>query len=117
MAKHLLLEKSFNFSLRIVRLAQHLNERKREYLLSRKIMDSGVSIGVFVEEAQQGVDRADFIQRYAVANKEAFKTNYWIRLLRESQLINEKEAESLLGDCEELQRMLISAIKKSKGIT
>lgn len=117
MAKHLLREKSFNFSLRIVRLSQYLNDHKREYLLSRKIMDSGTSIGVFVEEAQQGIDRADFIQRYAIANKEAFKTNYWIRLLRESGLINEKEAQSLLDDCEELQRMLISAIKKSKGIT
>lgn len=103
--------------MRIVKLARYLNEKKHEYLLSRKIMDSGTSIGVFVEEAQQGIDRADFIQRYAIANKEAFKTNYWIRLLRESGLINEKEAQSLLDDCEELQRMLISAIKTSKGIT
>jgi four helix bundle protein len=80
-------------------------------------MDSGTSIGVFIEEAQEGIDRADFIQRYSIANKEAFKTNYWIRLVREGGLVNERDAQSLLDDCEELQRMLISAIKKSKGMT
>ncbi|HEV7645384.1 MAG TPA: four helix bundle protein [Pyrinomonadaceae bacterium] len=61
----------------------------------------------------QGEDRADFRQKLSIANKEAFKTNFWLRLLRDSRLISNKQAESMLEDCEALQKMLISSLKKT----
>ena len=115
MSKSILLEKSYKFALRIVKLSQYLNDEKREYVLSKKILDSGTAIGVFIEEAQQGENRADFLQKYSVANKEAFKTNFWLRLLRDGGFLSEKQVQSLLDDCEELQKMLISAIKTTKS--
>lgn len=96
-------EKSFKFALRIVRLSQFLNTEKREFVLSKKILDSGTNIGILIEEGKQGENRADFRQKYSVANKEAFKTNFILRLLRESEFISKTQAESLLDDCEELQ--------------
>ena len=111
MSKHILLEKSYKFALRIVKLSQYLNDEKREFVLSKKILDSGTAIGVLIEEAQQGENRPEFLQKYSVANKEAFKTNFWLRLLRDGGFLNDEQAQSLLGDCEELQKMLISAIK------
>ena len=115
MSKSILLEKSYKFALRIVKLSQYLNDEKREYVLSKKILDSGTNIGVFIEEAQQGENRADFLQKYSVANKEAFKTNFLLRLLRDGGFLSEKQSQSLLDDCEELQKMLISAIKTTKS--
>jgi four helix bundle protein len=115
MSKNILLEKSYKFALRIVKLSQFLNDEKREFVLSKKILDSGTAIGVLIEEAQQGENRADFLQRYSVANKEAFKTNFWLRLLRDGGFLSEKQSQSLLDDCEELQKMLISAIKTTKS--
>lgn len=115
MSKNILLEKSYKFALRIVKLSQYLNDEKREFVLSKKILDSGTAIGVLIEEAQQGENRADFLQKYSVANKEAFKTNFWLRLLRDGEFLSEKQAQSLLDDCEELQKILISAIKTTKS--
>lgn len=115
MSKHILLEKSYKFALRIVKLSQYLNDEKREFVLSKKILDSGTAIGVLIEEAQQGENRPDFLQKYSVANKEAFKTNFWLRLLRDGGFLNDEQAQSLLNDCEELQKMLISAIKKVRS--
>lgn len=115
MANTILLEKSYKFALRIVKLSQYLNDEKREFVLSKKILDSGTAVGVLVEEAQQGTDRADFLQKYSIANKEAFKTNFWLRLLRDSEFINDKQFQSLIQDCEELQKILISAIKTTKS--
>ena len=83
MTKHILLEKSYKFALRIVKLSQYLNDEKREFVLSKKILNSGTAVGVLIEEAQQGENRADFLQKYSIANKEAFKTNFWLRLLRD----------------------------------
>lgn len=114
MSESVLQEKSYKFALRIVKLSQYLNDEKREFVLSKKILDSGTAIGVLVEEARQGENRADFSQRLSVANKEAFKTNFWLRLLRDGDFLNEKQAQSLLTDCEELQKMLISSLKTTK---
>lgn len=109
--KDILQEKSYKFALRILKLSEYLHDEGREFVLSRKILDSGTNIGLLIEEGKQGENRADFQSKYSVANKEAFKTNFLLRLLRDSELINETQARSLLDDCEELQKMLIATIK------
>lgn len=114
MSENILQEKSYKFALRIVKLSQFLNDEKHEFVLSKKILDSGTAIGVLIEEARQGENKAEFLQKYSVANKEAFKTNFWLRLLRDGGFLSEKQSQSLLNDCEELQEMLISAIKTAK---
>ena len=114
MSESILLEKSYKFALRIVKLSQYLNDEKHEFVLSKKILDSGTAIGVFIEEARQDENRAEFLQKFSFSNKEAFKTNFWLRLLRDSGFLSEKQAQSLLDDCEELQKLLISSLKTAK---
>ena len=114
MKKNILKDKSYLFALRIVKLARYLVLEFREYVLSKQMLRSGTSIGANVEEAFQGESKLDFIHKLSIANKEAFETHYWIRLLRDSDLLTKSQAESLLTDCDELQRMLIAAIKTSK---
>lgn len=115
MSDSILQEKSYAFALRIVKLSHYLSEEKREFVLSRKVLDSGTAVGVFIEEARQGSDRTDFGLKLSVANKEAFKTNFWLRLLRDSNYISPNQAESLLDDCTELQKMLISSLKSTRS--
>ncbi|MGI8545515.1 MAG: four helix bundle protein [Aridibacter sp.] len=49
-----------------------------------------------------------------MAQKEAFETDYWLRILRDSDYLTAKLAESLLKDCQELQKLLTSSIKTAK---
>lgn len=97
--------------------ANTLVKKKREFVLSRKVLESGTAIGVLIEEARQGEDRIDFRSKLSIANEEAFKTNFWLSLLRDSEFISEKQAGSLLADCEELQKMLISSLKSTPRAT
>ena len=114
MAENVLLEKSYKFALRIVKLSEYLNNEKKEYVLARKVLDSGTAVGVFIEEARQSPEHSDFVSKYSLANKEAFKTNFWLRLLRDSVHIGGNLAASLLTDCEELQKLLISSLKTAR---
>ena len=107
-------EKAYKFALRIVRLSEYLNDKKKEFILSKKILDSGTNIGLLIEEGKQGENKPDFIQKYSVANKEAFKTNFLLRLLRDSDKISLLQSRSLLSDCEELQKMLITSLKTAR---
>lgn len=110
----ILQEKSFAFALRIVKLSEYLNNEKHEFVLSKKILDSGTNIGLLIEEGKQGENRSDFIQKYSVANKEAFKSHFLLRLLRESGFLTPVQADSLLSDCGELQGLLITSLRTAK---
>jgi four helix bundle protein len=115
MKNNILKDKSYSFALRMIKLFQHLSVEKKEYVLSKQILRSGTSIGANIEEAYQAESKSDFIHILSIANKEAFETHYWLRLLRDGIVIETNIAASLLKDCDELQRMLVAAIKTSKS--
>lgn len=107
--------KSYEFALKIVSCYKQLSHEFREWHLARQLLRSGTSIGANVEEALGGQSRRDFIAKLSISYKEARETRFWIRLLRDSDYLNEKQAASLLADCEELLRLLGSILKTSKN--
>ena len=98
--------KSYDFAIRIVKLYKYLIDKKKEFVLSKQILRSGTSIGANVEEALGGQSRADFISKLAVAYKEARETQYWIRILRDTNYITKKQAMSILEDINEILRII-----------
>lgn len=108
-------EKSYKFALRIVKLYKFIVDEKKEFVLSKQVLRSGTSIGANITEGNQAQSTADFIHKLSIALKEAFETEYWLCLLRDSEYITEKQAESLLNDCNELQKILTASIKTSKA--
>lgn len=49
--KNVVKDKSFAFALRVVKLAQYLQEQKREFVLSKQVLRSGTAIGALVRES------------------------------------------------------------------
>ena len=115
MKENVIIEKSYLFALRIIKLYKYLVDEKKEYTLSKQILKAGTSIGANVEEAMGGQSTKDFIAKISISYKEARESHYWLRLLRDSQYIEIKLAESLLSDCEELKKILASIIKTIKN--
>ena len=85
MKSNLIKDKTYQFSLDIIRLYVELCKQK-EFVLSKQLLRSGTSIGANVEEATAAQSRKDFISKMAIASKEARETHYWLRLLRDSKL-------------------------------
>lgn len=108
-------QKSYTFALRVVKLHLFLSETEKEYVLSKQLLRCGTAIGAMVCEAEQAESKADFVHKLAISNKEANEMHYWISLLRDSELMDEKLANSFLVDYEELQKLLISSIKTAKN--
>lgn len=106
--------KSFNFAVRIVNLYKYLTDKKNEYVLSKQLLRSGTSIGANVAEAEQAQSKPDFVSKMNIALKETSETKYWIKLLKATEFLSEKESNSLLADCVELEKILVSIIKSSK---
>ena len=113
---NIVLEKSFTFAVRIVKLYKYLCSTKKEYILSKQLLRCGTSIGANVNEAQAGQSKADFISKMSIASKEARETKYWINLLIETDYIdqNEKYVKTLLQDIDEIIKLLTKIIKTSQ---
>ena len=114
MEDNLILEKSKQFAVRIVRLYQHLIENSKEFVLSKQVLRSGTSVGANIREAVQGQSKKDFIAKMQIALKEASETEYWLELLHETDYINNKEYESIADDCSRINKILIAILKTSK---
>ena len=112
--ENILIEKSIDFAARIIKLQRYLVKDKKETIISKQIVRSGTSIGANINEANYGQSKADFISKLHISLKETAETEYWLRLLILSYYITEKEGKSLLKDCLEIKRLLISSINTAK---
>ena len=114
MKDNIILAKSLDFSVRIVRLYQYLRDEKREYVLSKQLLRSGTSIGANAHEANDAISRNDFLNKMYVALKECAETLYWLQLLNRTDYLNDIEYDSIREDCAELRRILSSITKSTK---
>lgn len=115
MKENILIVKSVDFGARIVKLYQYLLETKHESVLSKQILRSGSSVGANVNEAQYGNSKADFIAKLHIALKETAETEYWLRVLTKFDCLEEHLSASLLQDCLEIKRILISSLNTAKS--
>lgn len=114
MKKNILIDKSIEFAARIIKLYDYLIKNKKALTIAKQIIRSGTSIGANINEANYGQSHADFISKMHIALKETAETEYWIRLLRTADYIDDTMNDSLLGDCLEIKRILIASINTAK---
>lgn len=115
MKENIILKKSTEFALNIIKTYKLLIENK-EYVISKQLLRSGTSIGALVTESEHAESKADFIHKLSIALKEANESRYWLYLLFESGYLN----RGGMGVCnhekdiEEIIRILAAIIKTSK---
>jgi four helix bundle protein len=112
---NVILEKTFALGLRIVKLFKHLRKNKVERDLCLQLLNSGTSVGANVEEAIGGSSRKDFIHKMEIAYREARETRYWVRLFKESSLLETPLADSFITDIEEILKILTAILNSSRS--
>ncbi len=115
MKQNLIQDRSFQFALDTVKLYAQMVE-KREYVLFKQLLRSGTSIGANVEEAIAGQSKKDFLSKMNISLKEARETNYWLRLLKESKLVD-LDFEQSLKESKELINIISAIVKTTKQTT
>ena len=87
--------------------------------MSKQLLRSGTSIGANVCEGLNAQSRKDFISKLNIALKEASETDYWLDVIHSAEYFTDQEYDSLKADNDELLKILISTIKKTKenGLT
>lgn len=106
MKENIILDKTYQFAIRIVRLNKYLCVSTNQYDIARQILRSGTSIGANTEEAIGAESKKDFIHKISISYKEARETKFWLRLLRDAEILEHHKVESLLNEIEEILAIL-----------
>ncbi|WP_430908588.1 four helix bundle protein [Maribacter sp. 2-571] len=101
--------KSFQFACEVVLYCDYLKENK-DFELASQLLKSGTSIGANTREAQRGVSKKDFKNKFGIALKEADETKYWLEILSAT---GRQVPKDIMDRCEELIRILVAIIKNS----
>ena len=115
MAESILKNKSYQFAVQIVKLAQALQNDRKEYVLSKQIMRSGTAVGAIIREGEFAQSKPDFINKMSQALKEANETDYWLDLLFETDYIKKEQKNTLSKNCKELIAILAASVKTAKN--
>ena len=113
------LELSYDFSCRIIRLYKYLNEGKlskadRDIIdaLGRQLVRSATSINANMNEAQHPQSDADFLSKATIALKESRESENWLSLLRDNGYLDQRMSDSILHDCARINKILITITAK-----
>jgi four helix bundle protein len=114
MRENIVMNMAYGFTVRIINAYKFLSKEQHEVVLSKQLLRSGTAIGALIKEAEHAQSKVDFINKMNTALQEASETGYWLMLLHDRDYIDEDVFASIVSDCKELIRLLISIVKSTK---
>ena len=112
MSNSILLDKSKELALEVIRLCNKIKTNKKESILTNQLVRSGTSVGANIREAFYAHGKADFIARLHIALKECAESEYWLELLMEGGYTDNR---IVLEHCVEVKKILIASINTAKN--
>jgi four helix bundle protein len=109
-----LIDSSYKFALKIVKLVQIIQSEKKEYTMSKQLLRTGTSIGSLLTEIKFLEDKQEAIDKLSYALSDVYKTKYWMTLLLSANYINQTQHNSVLTDCKIIYEGLKAAADNLK---
>ncbi len=114
MAEKVIVDKSYLLALKITKFCLEMQDKRREFVISRQLLKSSTSVGANIEEAQGAISKAEFIMKVQIAYKEAIETRYWLRLIKDAEVYQDENSEQILKDCNEIIFIITAILKSSR---
>ena len=58
--------------------------------------------------------KADFINKFQIALKECYESDYWLGLFKDTKMITEGEHKSMVDKCSKIRKLLVASITTAK---
>ena len=114
MADSIMLDKAKDFAVEIINLCKSIKENHREGVMTNQLIRSGTSVGANIHESKYAHSSADFVSKMQIALKECYESEYWLELLYRTKYIDEEQYKTIVNNCGQIRRMLISSINTVK---
>ena len=114
MKENKLVDLSKQIAVDVVNLCTEIKENRKGNVLLNQLLRSGTSIGANIHEANYAASKADFINKFQIALKECYESDYWLGLFKDTKMITEEEYEDMFDKCSKIRRLLIASITTAK---
>src|SRR5690349_1661605 len=108
-------QRTKQYALRIIRLCATLGTTGAAGVIARQLLRSGTSVGAQYREACRARSTAEFISKMESATQELDESGYWIELLLEGHLVEERLLGDLQRETDELIAIFVSSAKTAKN--
>ncbi len=114
MEENKLVTASKSFAVSIISICETIRERKKGTAIINQLLRCGTSIGANIHEANYASSKADFINKFQIALKECYETDYWLDIFHDSKIISDNEYYELYSQCSKIRKLLIASITTAK---
>ena len=114
MKENKLVDLSKQFAVDIVNLCTVIKENRKGNVLLNQLLRSGTSIGANIHEANYAASKADFINKFQIALKECYESDYWLGLFKETKMITEAKYIEMYDKCSKIRKLLIASVTTAK---
>jgi len=108
-------DRTKQFALRVIRMYASLPNTGAAQVLGRQVLRSGTSVAANFREASRARSSAEFAAKLGIVEQELDETMLWLELLAESAIVPEKKLTLLRQEAEELLRIVIASIRKTRS--
>lgn len=115
MKENVLINLSKQYAVEIVNLCTEIKEHRKNNVLLNQLLRSGTSIGANIHEANYASSKADFINKFQIALKECYETDYWLGLFKDTHMITVDEYDKAYAQCSKIRKLLIASITTAKS--
>ena len=112
--EHNLIELSKQFAVDVVFICKRIREQEQEKILTAQLIRSGTSVGANIHEGNYASSRLDFINKFQIALKECFETEYWLDIMKRTGYLALNDYDSLYTQCSKIRKMLTTSITTAK---
>ena len=115
MSENQLVVLSKAFAIDMINLCEVIKRRGKATAIINQLLRSGTSIGANIHEANYASSKADFINKFRIALKECYESEYWLEIFHETEMITDEEYSSMYAKCSKIRKMLISSVTTAKA--
>lgn len=101
-------------ALSVIQLAASLPHTREAEIIGRQLLRSASPVGAYYRAACRARSRADFINKIGIIEEEADESLYWLELLSESHMAEDKEVNALIQEMKELTAIFTASGKTAK---
>lgn len=104
------------FSIRIVKLCKLLAKSNQDRIIADQLLRAATSVGANMSEADAASSKRDFIHKVNIAKKEIMETNYWLKIIQGTGIIDDgvRGFHQILSESEQLIRIIGSILFRAK---
>lgn len=107
-------ERIYDFIIRVIKLVNLLPKTDSNSIIIQQLLRCATSIGANDQEADGASSRRDFIHCYTVVRKEAKETNFWLKLVADTNPTFKNKMGAIIKEGQEIALIVSTIVHNAK---